>query len=151
MIFTSQSDFIHVVVETLPRVFATSLCLCVFIGSVLLCPQLCAFDSRASNMAASRKELVLAYRHLYQHCLRAVQYSKPARYTARDRLRQAFRANPPSSFDAARIRTTLEFLDGAARARGLEHKVVKNLLHVWAIRSNQISLYAHIYTQRQHD
>ena len=29
---------------------------------------------------------------------------------------------------------SLEFLDGAAKATGLEHKIVKNLLHVWGLR-----------------
>jgi len=77
-------------------------------------------------------EIVLAYRHLYKTLLRAVQYSKPARYAARDRLRQNFRAEPPNTFDADRIAKTLEFLDGAAKSKGLEHKIVKNLLHVWA-------------------
>ncbi|GAB7348436.1 hypothetical protein MBLNU459_g6856t1 [Dothideomycetes sp. NU459] len=81
-------------------------------------------------------EVILAYRNLYRHLLRAVQYSKPARYTARDRLRHNFRTNPHSTFDAARIARTLEFLDGAARTKGLEHRIVKNLLHVWATKGS---------------
>lgn len=85
----------------------------------------------AATMTPSPTETIHAYRHLYQHLLRAVQYSKPARYTARDRLRTAFRTSRPEEFDARKISRTLEFLDGAARVRGLEHKVVKNLMHVW--------------------
>lgn len=79
-------------------------------------------------------EILRSYRYLYKNLLRAVQYSKPARYTARDRLRQNFRSNDRSTFDADRISKTLEFLDGAARSKGLEHKIVKNLLHVWATK-----------------
>lgn len=80
----------------------------------------------------TNREILLAYRHLQKSLLRAIQYSKPARFTARDRLRQNFRSNDRSTFDADRISKTLEFLDGAARSKGLEHKIVKNLLHVWA-------------------
>lgn len=82
----------------------------------------------------AQNEIISAYRHLYKQCLRAVQYSKPARYIARDRLRHAFRTNNASEFNPVQIQTTLEFLDGAARARGLEHKLVKNLLYVWGTR-----------------
>lgn len=82
-------------------------------------------------MTGTQKEIVLAYRHLYQHLLRAVQYSKPARFVARDRIRNAFRSSPPEAYDPAKIATTLEFLDGAIKARGVEHRVVKNLMHVW--------------------
>ena len=73
-----------------------------------------------------------------------MQYSKPARYTARDWLRQSFRSNSSSAFDSARIRTTLEFLDGAAKVKGLEHKIVKTLLHVQAERTNK-RMYASSY------
>jgi hypothetical protein len=82
-------------------------------------------------MSATTKEILLAYRHLYQHLLRAVQYSKPARYVARDHIRAAFRDSSPESYDYARISRTLEFLRGAAEAKGLEHKILKNLMHVW--------------------
>ena len=77
------------------------------------------------------REVITAYRHLYQHGLRAVQYAKPQRYTLRDRLRRAFRTANRGDFDQNRVDKTLEFLDGAARERGLEHKLVKNLLHIW--------------------
>ncbi|KAF2228752.1 DUF1763-domain-containing protein [Viridothelium virens] len=77
------------------------------------------------------KEITFAYRRLYQHGLRAVQYAKPQRFTLRNRLRQAFRKTSREEFDQARIDKTLEFLNGAAREKGLEHKILKNLLHVW--------------------
>ena len=79
----------------------------------------------------SRAEILLAYRHIYKHLLRAVQYSKPARFVARDRVRTAFRKSSLEEYDAARIARTLEFLDGAAKVRGIEHKILKNLMHVW--------------------
>ena len=82
-------------------------------------------------MSVSSKELVSNYRQLYQALLRAVRYSKPARYLCRDRLRNAFRNSPPEAFDPQRIANTLHFLDCASKTAGLEHKIVKNLAFVW--------------------
>ena len=82
-------------------------------------------------MVTPHQEIVLAYRHLHQHLLRAVQYSSPARYVVRDRIREVFRNSPPESFDALRIARTLEFLENATKVAGLEHRIVKNLVHVW--------------------
>ncbi|KAK3696551.1 hypothetical protein LTR37_017893 [Vermiconidia calcicola] len=82
-------------------------------------------------MSPTPAEVVQAYRHVYKHVLRAVQYSKPARFVARDRVRDGFRKKSAADYDAARITRTLEFLDGAAEIRGLEHRIVKNLMHVW--------------------
>ncbi|KAF1955984.1 DUF1763-domain-containing protein [Byssothecium circinans] len=79
----------------------------------------------------STQEIVHAYRHLYRQGLRAVQFSKPARYTLRDRLRLAFRKNPPVNYSSQRIQNTLEFLQYATTQNGLEHKIVKNLLFIW--------------------
>lgn len=86
----------------------------------------------------SSQEMIHAYRHLYRNLLRAVQYSKPARFTARDRLREAFRpssggggaaaAAAASPFDAEAIRRTIWFLKAAAAERGLEHRILRNLL-----------------------
>ncbi|OSS44908.1 hypothetical protein B5807_09185 [Epicoccum nigrum] len=75
--------------------------------------------------------IVHAYRHVLRHSLRAIQFSKPARYTLRDRLRAAFRKGTANDFDQLKITNTLEFLHYAARENGLEHKIVKNLLFVW--------------------
>jgi len=75
--------------------------------------------------------VIHAYRHLYRHSLRAVQFSKPARYTLRDRLRLAFRKGSAADFEPKKIENTLEFLQYATRENGLEHKIVKNLLFVW--------------------
>lgn len=82
-------------------------------------------------MTASKQDIIRAYRNLYRAGLRAVQYSAPARYTLRDRLRRAFRASPASDFDQQRILNTLEFLNGATKTTGIEHHIVKSLLMVW--------------------
>jgi hypothetical protein len=79
----------------------------------------------------SPTEVLHAYRHLYRHGLRAVQFSKPARYTLRDRLRLAFRKGTPAELNKQRINNTLEFLQYATAENGLEHKILKNLLFVW--------------------
>jgi len=79
---------------------------------------------------ASSLEIIHAYRHLYRGLLRAVQFSKPARYTARDQLRDAFRQEDVVSFDQKRIDRTLEFLRFAAQEAGLEHRILKNILRV---------------------
>jgi len=79
----------------------------------------------------SRQQILHAYRHLYRHGLRAVQFSGPARYTLRDRLRRAFRVGKLEDFDQKRIDSTLEFLRGATMNRGLEHRILKNLLLTW--------------------
>jgi hypothetical protein len=77
----------------------------------------------------SPQEVICAYRNIYRGLLHAVQYSKPARYIARDQLRKAFRKEHPSSFNQEKIDRTVQFLRLAARERGLEHKIVRNLLH----------------------
>ena len=78
-----------------------------------------------------REEVLHAYRHLYRHGLRAIQFSKPARYTLRDRLRMTFRKGSPSELNEQKIKNTLEFLQYATAENGLEHKILKNLLVVW--------------------
>ncbi|KAI0388342.1 DUF1763-domain-containing protein [Xylariaceae sp. FL0594] len=72
-------------------------------------------------------QVIHGYRHLYRGLLRAVQYSKPARYTALFQLRRAFREEG-ATYDARGVWRTIRFLDAAARERGLEHRVLKNLL-----------------------
>lgn len=79
----------------------------------------------------SPQEITLAYRRLHRTLLRAVQYSKPGRFVVRDRIRTAFRSSSHVDYDAKRFERTLEFFDGAARVHSLEHKIVKNLVHVW--------------------
>lgn len=75
----------------------------------------------------AQEEVTLAYRHLYRAVLRAVCYSQPASTLARDQLRRAFR-DKTSTFNKSTVRRTVWFLNNAARERGTEHKIVKNLL-----------------------
>jgi hypothetical protein len=72
-------------------------------------------------------EVIHAYRRLYRAALRAVCYSQPASTVARNQLRRAFR-DKKSTFNNDTVRRTVWFLDNAARERGTEHKIVKNLL-----------------------
>jgi len=80
-------------------------------------------------LTASPTGVIQSYRHLYRGVLRAVRFSKPARFTARDQLRSAFRKGTIADLDVKKIARTLEFLKNAEEERGLEHKIVKNLLH----------------------
>lgn len=82
-----------------------------------------------NNQMATNREIVHAYRHLYRNLLKAVQHTAPQRFTARDQLRAAFR-EPGAAFDRQGIRRTVWFLEGAAREKGMEHKILKNLLDV---------------------
>ncbi|KAI0378322.1 DUF1763-domain-containing protein [Hypomontagnella monticulosa] len=74
-------------------------------------------------------QVIHAYRHLYRGLLHAVQFSGPARYIARDQLRAAFREKG-AKLDPRSTTRTLRFLEAAARTRGLEHRILRNLLHV---------------------
>ncbi|ETN45672.1 uncharacterized protein HMPREF1541_09505, partial [Cyphellophora europaea CBS 101466] len=78
----------------------------------------------------STKEIVSAYRSLYKRGLRAIRYSRPARYNLRDILRRSFREEPSSSFDPERLTNTLRFLQRADVDNGMEHKIIKNLLFI---------------------
>ena len=77
------------------------------------------------------RDIRTAYRHLFQLGLRAVYYSKPARYTLQSHLRIAFRLYPPNAWDPKRIHNTCQFLYNAANATSLEHRVLRTLLMVW--------------------
>ncbi|KAL8679369.1 MAG: hypothetical protein Q9186_004335 [Xanthomendoza sp. 1 TL-2023] len=82
-------------------------------------------------MTVGRHVIVKSYRDLYRQALRAVQYSSPARYTLKSHLRLAYRSNGADAFSSPKIENTLLFLKHAAEERGLEHRMLKNLLHVW--------------------
>ncbi|KAG6360316.1 hypothetical protein INS49_011373 [Diaporthe citri] len=75
----------------------------------------------------AQEEVLHAYRHLYRAALRAVCYSQPASTVVRDQIRRTFR-DRTSTFDKRTVRRTVWFLNNAARERGTEHKIVKNLL-----------------------
>lgn len=74
-------------------------------------------------------EVVHAYRSLLRAGLRAVQFSKPARFVVRDQLRDGFRERG-ATLDGERVRRTVLFLGAAAREAGLEHRILKNLVRV---------------------
>ena len=77
-----------------------------------------------------RKQLVRAYRSLYRSALQGVLYASPARYQIRDTMRAAFSPESLETFDARQVKNTVEFLKRAAEYNGIEHKVLKNLVHV---------------------
>lgn len=87
-------------------------------------------------------EVIHAYRHLYRGLLRAVQFSKPARFIARDQLRTAFREKK-ATLDSRGVSRTLRFLDAAAKARGMEHRVLKNLLLISFHRNRKMTFKTH--------
>lgn len=80
-------------------------------------------------MTIAQTEIIHSYRHLFRGLLRAVRYSKPARGTVRDQLRDAFRKGTIADLDLEKIARTVQFFKHAEEERGLEHKIVKNLLH----------------------
>lgn len=105
---------------------------------------------------ASRQEVLHAYRHLYKGLLHGVQYAIPARHIVRDRLRLAFRepstttttattgettktttgtGETAASWDARAIKRTLWFLAAAGHEKGLEHKILKNLVRMHSERA----------------
>ncbi|MCJ1229593.1 hypothetical protein MMC12_006262 [Toensbergia leucococca] len=88
-------------------------------------------QSKTDFMTPSNQEILHSYRNLLRTGLHAVQYAKPARYTVQSRLRNAYRTNGSADFNAEKIQNTLLFLKNAAKETGLEHRILKNLLHVW--------------------
>lgn len=83
-------------------------------------------------MIPSSQEIVRSYRRLYRHAIYAVQYAAPAKYTLRILLENAYRTGNAADFDMQKINNTVTFLEGAAKERGLEHRILKNLLHTWS-------------------
>lgn len=75
-------------------------------------------------------ELIEAYRKLYRHGLRAVQYASPARHVLKQQLNQAFRNGAIDDFDKQKVENTLTFLRHAAEQKGLEHRILKSFLHM---------------------
>lgn len=82
-------------------------------------------------MNPSSQEILKSYRQLYRHAMYAVQYAAPARYTLRILLENAYRTGNAADFDPKKIANTITFLKGAAKEKGLEHRILKNLLHTW--------------------
>lgn len=90
-------------------------------------------------MTTGAPEIIQAYRHLLRQALHAVQYSSPARYVVRDQISHAFRNSTRGKFNADTIKNTIEFLEIATKESGLEHHILKNLLHVrwWDTKSKK--------------
>lgn len=87
---------------------------------------------------ATKLDIIHGYRHLYRGLLRAVHFSPPARYITRDQLRAAFH-EPDAVWNPEGVKRTIWFLEAATRERGLEHRILKNLIQVrvrrkWAVR-----------------
>lgn len=89
----------------------------------------------------STEEIIHAYRHLYRAALQAVCHSKPASFVVRDQLRRAFRKKEGATFDGKAIRRTVWFLRNAARQRGMEHQIVRNLLltQFWRVKEDTVA------------
>lgn len=88
-------------------------------------------------MIPSSQEIVRSYRRLYRHAMHAIQYAVPARYTLRILLENAYRTGNTADFDIQKINNTVTFLEGAAKEKGLEHRILKNLLHTWSWEVNR--------------
>lgn len=97
------------------------------------------FNTLDKPTMASRQEVLHAYRHLYKGLLRGVQYSIPARYIVRDQIRLAFRQGDvdpaATTWDASAIKRTLWFLSAAGREKGLEHRILRNLVRMHSERA----------------
>lgn len=81
-----------------------------------------------AQQTMSTEELIHAYRKLFRAGLRAVKFSKPARFVVRDQLRAAFREGNAKDFDPDRVKRTVWFLTLAGEGSRLEHKIVQNLV-----------------------
>ena len=75
----------------------------------------------------TERSIIHAYRHMYKGLLQAVQHDKLARRVVRTQVRQAFR-DEKGTLDQEAFKRTIWFLDAAAKERGLEHKILKNLV-----------------------
>lgn len=85
-------------------------------------------------MPPPRSAIIASYRQLYKAGLSSIQHSSPARFAIRDKIRAAFR-NGAAVFSQQRADNTVEFLRTAARRKGIEHQVVRNLclVHYWQV------------------
>ncbi|KAI9737748.1 MAG: hypothetical protein M1834_009116 [Cirrosporium novae-zelandiae] len=79
----------------------------------------------------SREQISGAYRSLYRASLQAVQYAQPARTIIVAKLRYEFRTRPVEDFQPPRIEKTIQFLQNAKQQKGIEHRILKRLLHTW--------------------
>jgi hypothetical protein len=78
----------------------------------------------------TNKAILHAYRNLYRNALRATHRSTPAKHVIRETIRTAFRTESAMHFNLQRVKNTENFLKRAERNTGMEHRILKNLLHV---------------------
>jgi hypothetical protein len=83
-----------------------------------------------ASSTGDARVVVSAYRSLYKAGLKAIRKSVSASFALRSLLRRSFREEAAATYSEERVRNTLAFLENASRYRGVEHKVVKNILHV---------------------
>ena len=88
-------------------------------------------------MKADKASVTSAYRRLLRTALQAVRFSTPARYQVNGILRDSFRNAPPAAFVPRRIEKTIGFLEQAREHAGLEHKILRNIIHVRWWRDNR--------------
>lgn len=81
-----------------------------------------------TRLARLSSQMRRDYRLLYRAGLYAVRYSNPARTHLREILQDAFRKGEATNYDGKRVANTVEFLENAGRAPGVEHKILRNLL-----------------------
>src|SRR4051812_22608775 len=78
-----------------------------------------------------KQSILLAYRILLRAGLRAVHFKQPGRSVIISQLRRAFRdPRELRSFDLERVKRTAWFLKAAGEEKGLESKILKNLVRV---------------------
>ncbi|KAJ9193562.1 hypothetical protein DTO166G4_589 [Paecilomyces variotii] len=100
---------------------------------------------KLKTAAPTQQAIVLAYRQLYRQGLKVLNYSTPARHVLRRILRTSFRSASRDEFDPNRVANTLQFLQRAADSRGLEHKIVKNLIMVRYWEQPQVKKDARVF------
>lgn len=75
-------------------------------------------------------QVTLAYRKLLKTSSQAVRFATPAKHLVRHILRDSFRGSPATAFNPRRINNTIRFLEQASEHNGLQHKILKNIIHV---------------------
>ena len=89
-------------------------------------------------------DIIWAYRHLLRASLQAVRFSTPARYQIRDILRESFRELPSTHFQPRRIVNTLQFIQRASEHTGIEHRILRNILHIRFWRAKKLENPLHV-------
>jgi len=94
-------------------------------------------QQRDEQMTQAGLAVTSAYRQLLRVSLQAVRFSTPARYQVQGILRDSFRNLPAAAFTPRKVKNTINFLEQAREHNGLEHKILRNILHVRYWRDNR--------------